>query len=353
MPPAAAATRARLRLLLPPVLLLLAACAAAPPAPSPADLPHLPAKHVVSGLPFFAQVEDQCGPASLATMLAAWGIDVDPQTLRGKVYIPGKRGAVTTEMVASGRRHGLLVYPLRGDYEAIVTEVAAGNPVLVLQNLGYDWAPRWHYSVVIGYDLERAVIVLRTGEDTGREIGAGLFMRTWERADRWAVVMVHPDQLPATAEEASYLMAASDLEQVGQLESAAAAYQAAMNTWPDSATALFGAGNTAYALGRYERALEFFQAWLSRRPDSAAGWNNLAYSLFQNCCADLALAAARCAHELEPAGVIYRDSLEELETLIRLGHIPPACERGSSACSLERTSQAFTCVQPGRSLQKR
>jgi hypothetical protein len=35
-------------------------------------------------------------------------------------------------------------------------EVAAGNPVLVLQNLSFAWAPVWHYAVVMGYDADAA-----------------------------------------------------------------------------------------------------------------------------------------------------------------------------------------------------
>jgi hypothetical protein len=307
--------------------LLLSACGAAPPAPSPADLPHIPDRHLISGLPFFAQVEDQCGPASLATMLAARDIAVDPQTLRGEVYIPDKQGAVTTEMVARGRRYGLLVYPLHGDYDAIVEEVAAGNPVLVLQNLGYDWAPRWHYSVVIGYDLARDIVVLRSGDDMAREIGAGLFLKTWERAGRWSAVMMPPDQLPATARERRFLLSASDLEQVGELEAAARAYSRAMSAWPDSAEARFGAANVAYATGRYDRAVDLFQAYLELRPRSAAGWNNLAFSLLHQCCARPALAAVRCAQSLEPGNPAYRDSLEELQAL--------AASPGSTSCSCD------------------
>ena len=45
----------------------------------------------------------------------------------------------------------------------LLQEVAAGHPVIVLQNLGLEWIPVWHYSVVIGYDLSRGQLVLRSG----------------------------------------------------------------------------------------------------------------------------------------------------------------------------------------------
>lgn len=102
----------------------------------------LPKSHTISNLPYFPQEEDQCGPASLATMLGARGITVTPQDLRAKVNIPAKEGSLTTEMVAQARRHGMVVYPLKPRLSDVLTEISGGNPVLGLQNLGFNWLPR-------------------------------------------------------------------------------------------------------------------------------------------------------------------------------------------------------------------
>ena len=44
---------------------------------------------------------------------------------------------------------------LKGGIHSVLPEIAAGNPVLVLQNAGWSWLPVWHYAVVIGYDLPK------------------------------------------------------------------------------------------------------------------------------------------------------------------------------------------------------
>ena len=283
----------------------------------PPEIPHglvgqLPTTHRITGLPFYPQVEDQCGPASLATMLSARGLQVSPESLRGKIYIPGKEGTLTTEMVARARRYGMLVYPLRPELADIFIEISAGNPVLVMQNLGFDWLPRWHFSIVTGYDLDRELVVLRSGHKAYREVGFDLFLKTWERALRWAVVINRPDQLPATADESSYIAAASELELVDELAAALMAYETAMTRWPTSGQAYFGVGNTAYAMGQFDRAREMYSAYVEMRPSAAAGWNNLAYSLMRLRCRTESLQALNCALQLEPGNPAFLDSRREL-----------------------------------------
>ncbi len=83
--------------------------------------------------------------------------------MKDEVFIPGREGSLQLEMVAAARRHGMLVYPLQGGLESVLEEVAAGNPVLVLQNQAFSWWPRWHFAVVVGFDRERRELVLRSG----------------------------------------------------------------------------------------------------------------------------------------------------------------------------------------------
>lgn len=245
-------------------------------------------------------------------MLGARGIAVSPEYLRAKVYIPGKEGSLTTEMVARARRYGLVVYTLRPELADVLLEVSAGNPVLVMQNLGFDWLPRWHFSVVVGFDMDREFVVLRSGKTMYREVGFNLFLRTWERAQRWSVVINPPGQLPATAIEANYVKAVHTLEQIGELEAALTAYESAIARWPGGDSAYFGAGNTAYALGQFERAQAFYSTYVELQPSATEGWNNLAYSMMQQGCRSESLQAIQCALQLEPGNPNYLDSQVEI-----------------------------------------
>jgi tetratricopeptide (TPR) repeat protein len=291
---------------------LLSACSVTPTTDTSEAYLNLPPSYALDHLPFYPQIEDQCGPASLATMLSARDVHVEPETLRGKIYIPGKQGSVTTEIIARARKYGMVVYPLAPELPDILTEISGGNPVLVMQNLGYNWMPRWHFSVVIGYNLELRRVILRSGNEASHEVDFDLFIKTWDRAQRWAVVITDPTQLPATAKERIYIGAVNQLEQVNEKHAALTAYQTALARWPKNALANFGAGNTAYTLGRFHLAQAYFAHYLTLQPDSAEGWNNMAYSLMQLKCKPQSLDAISCALELDPNNTFYLESQREL-----------------------------------------
>ena len=86
--------------------------------------------------------------------------------------------------------------------DALVAELAGGNPVLVLQNLSLPIAPKWHYAVAIGYDLDRGDIILRSGTTERLVMPMSTFEHTWARSGYWGMVTLAPGRLPATAGEA-------------------------------------------------------------------------------------------------------------------------------------------------------
>jgi hypothetical protein len=133
---------------------------------APADLPR---RGELTATPFFAQTPYHCGPAALATALGAVGLKADPQALGDAVFLPAREGSLQLEMVAGARRQGAVATRLPPLLTALVQQVAAGQVAVVLLNLGLDFAPRWHYAVLVGYDLDAAEVVLRSGV-TEREL---------------------------------------------------------------------------------------------------------------------------------------------------------------------------------------
>jgi len=269
----------------------------------------------LNDIPFFPQIEDQCGPASLATVLAAQGVDISSEQLRGKLYIPRKEGSITTEMIARARRYNMLAYVLEPELVDVLTEIDAGHPVLIMQNLGFSWFPKWHFSVVVGYDLNKKTISLRSGEKLEHHIDFSLFLKTWRRAGSWAMLAIPAGTLPATAEANRVIAVAHDLEQVGQSSAALSVYRSVIAQWPDTSIAYFGAGNSAYALGEFKTAHSFYGAYLGNKPMAVEGWNNMAYNLIQLGCGHQALQAIQCAVNLEPSNKQVLDSLNELSLL--------------------------------------
>jgi tetratricopeptide (TPR) repeat protein len=232
----------------------------------------------LSSVPFFPQEDFECGPAALAMVAAAAGVKVLPEALVEQVYLPARKGSLQVEMMAAGRRQGLLAYPLRPRMEDLLREVAAGHPVLVFQNLAFSFYPVWHYAVVIGFDRKHNILLLRSGRTERLEMSMFTFERTWARGQYWSMLALAPGGLPATAEAEVYALATAALERVNP-RAAQSAYAAALRQWPDERAALLGAGNTAYALGQPAAAIDAYRAAVSQHPDFAEAWNNLAQVL--------------------------------------------------------------------------
>ncbi|MGH8690815.1 MAG: PA2778 family cysteine peptidase, partial [Burkholderiales bacterium] len=194
--------------------------------------PGLPEKVELSAVPFFPQLEYQCGPAALATVLAAAGAKVTDQDLVSQVYVPARKGSLQPEMLAAARRHGMVSYQLAPRFEDLLREIAAGNPVIVLQNLGF-LSTGWHYAVAVGYDYERGVLVLRSGTLEREVLPFAVHEAVWMRSGYWAMVAVPPERIPATAEESSWLSAIAALERAGGARAARVAYRAFLGRWPE------------------------------------------------------------------------------------------------------------------------
>ena len=232
--------------------------------------------------PFYSQTTDQCGPSALATVLNAAGVLVTPDKLAPSVYIPDRNGSLQIELLAATRSYGRVPYPVEPDLLALLGEIQAGRPVLVLQNLGLGFAPVWHYAVVVGYLPDENRFVLRSGEQRRHLVKTSRFLRTWRRAESWGIVVLPPGTLPAGNDAASFVQAVASLESVGQFEAAAAAYQAAVAQWPEHTLAWLGLGNSYYALGQLGNAEAAYFKLLHFEPDNVIVLNNLSMVLADN-----------------------------------------------------------------------
>lgn len=283
------------------VALLLPGCASFLPAPQTqallAQVPAgLPEQAALSSTPFFPQTELQCGPAALATVLGAAGVAVSPESLRAKVFVPDRGGSLQIEMLAAGRRHGLVGIRLTPDLAALLREVAAGHPAVVLLNLGLSFYPLWHYAVVIGYDLRQHEVLLRSGTTPLLRMPMATFEHTWARSGHWAFVALPPGQLPLTAAEQDVADALAAFEQLNPPALARQGYEAALQRWPGNFVLGMGLGNALFAQDYIAQAAHVF-AEVAQRSDHAAAWNNLAAAQLRLGKREAALRAAERAVE--------------------------------------------------------
>jgi len=238
----------------------------------------LPERVELTQVPFFPQSEYQCGPAALATVLAAAGARVTADELVPQVYLPSRKGSLQVEMLAAARRHGMVSYQLAPRFEDLLREIAAGNPVIVLQNFGIVSAG-WHYAVAVGYDYGDGVLVLRSGIQERESLPFAVHEFVWMRSGYWAMVALPPERIPATAEEKSWLVAIAALERAGDARAARVAYRAFLGRWPENVGAHLGLANAHYTLGELAQAEAVLRAAARREPESVVVLNNLAQTL--------------------------------------------------------------------------
>ncbi len=295
-------------------ILLLSGCATTPQLERlRAKPPALPESVELAAVSFFPQEAYQCGPAALATVLNWSGAKTTPEALAPQVYLPARQGSLQDELLGAARRAGRIPYVLKPEFEVLLAEVAAGHPVLVLQNLGLSWYPKWHYAVVVGYDLAQEQLVLRSGTRERRLTPFAVFERTWRRGQHWAVVTMAPEELPTTAEEFTYLRAIATLEQLNRWHDVGIAYEKALSRWPQSQLAQLGLGNSRYALGGVREAERIFRRITQEHPDSAPAFNNLAQTLADQRRWQEARRAARQAVALGgPLRAAYQNTLDEI-----------------------------------------
>ncbi len=276
--------------------------------------PGLPARAELEQVVFYAQEEHQCGPAALAMALQHAGQNVAPEQLKELLYLPEKQGSLQAEMLASARRNGTLAYVLQPKLRDVLSEVAAGNPVLVLQNLGLSWYPVWHYAVVVGYDLRSEEIILRSGLERRQLLTFITFENTWARSGHWAMLVLPPGRMAQTASAEGYVQSIIALQHSSPATDVWPAYRAAMQRWPDNLLTQIAAGNFAYQHGELKQAQEFFEQAAERHPDAVAALNNLAQTLSdQGKYEDAALVARRAVALGGPLNAQARSTLAEIE----------------------------------------
>jgi tetratricopeptide (TPR) repeat protein len=303
--------------------LMLGGCAIAPQTrlletTRPTDLPE---RVELTAVPFFPQEEYQCGPAALATAFNSAGVAIRPEILTDQVYLPSRKGSLQIEMLAATRRNGLAAYVLAPQLADVLREVASGTPVVVLQNMLVSWYPLWHYAVVVGYELDKSKLILRSGTNARQVLPFWYFEHTWQSSEHWAMVTVRPDHIPATATEIGYASAAAALDASGQKTAATTAYSTLLTRWPNSLVGQLGLGNIYYAAGKLAEAEFAFRKATENHPDSAPAFNNLAQTLADQGKLPEALQAAQTAVSL--GGPFLSASKDTLEGILSRGAAPP------------------------------
>lgn len=156
--------------------LFFAGCAGASRVPGPSA-------HLLQA-PFYPGDNYQCGPASLASVLAFWKRPAAPDELKKEIYHRDLQGSLAMDLLLAARKRGLKAEMATGDWERLRSEVRAGRPAIALLNLGYRALPKGHFVVVTGLDDATRRICVHSGTKADDWMSYRSFVKKWERADR-------------------------------------------------------------------------------------------------------------------------------------------------------------------------
>ncbi|WP_162299964.1 PA2778 family cysteine peptidase [Kineobactrum sediminis] len=290
--------------------------------------PDIPATEL-SAVPFFAQEDYQCGPAALATVLSWSGVTITTDELNRQVYLPGREGSLQLELVAASRRAQRLPFILTATPQALFTELAAGHPVLVLQNLAISALPQWHYAVVVGYDPQRQRVLLRSGTQERRWESYTRFMASWRRGAYWAMAILPPGQLPASISADSAAIEIARNEPLLAPDTTLQAWEGALARWPDHPDIVFGTANARRQADALPSAAHLYNRLLEHNPAHLAARNNFADLLLHAGCPHAAQAI------IAPA-------------LATTANLPPAIAAtlGSTAADITRRQTVTAAADP-------
>ncbi len=190
----------------------LAGCAGKPPAPAKG----VAQKVEISSVPFYRGNANHSGAMALAAVLSQQGAPITPGLLDKPLGLPQDAEKLDTGIPRVAREYGMVVYPLDKHLEALLVQVAAGNPVLLRYEEGSAWWSEPRYAVLIGFDRYKGRVLLRSGMHRRQMMPFDEFESAWKGEGSWAVLIQPPRQLPAQVDRQRWLQAADELARSGQ-----------------------------------------------------------------------------------------------------------------------------------------
>ncbi|AXJ05891.1 hypothetical protein CFN16_17710 [Pseudomonas fluorescens] len=189
------------------------------------EVKRLPERVELSGT-FYRGEANQSGPQVLASLLSQQGIVITPGLLEKPLHLPGAEDKLQQNLQSLAREYGMVVYPLDSNLPALLTQVAAGYPVMVRFSEGSAFWAEPRYAILSGYDRLKQKVLLRAGMNRRELMSFSSFESALEKSGGWAVLIQKPTQIPAAVDQQRWLKAADALAQAGQEREAAQARKA-------------------------------------------------------------------------------------------------------------------------------
>lgn len=141
-------------------------------------------------VPFVKQRDNFCGPASLSSVFAYYGLEVSQEEIGKRIYNPRLRGALITDLENYTRERGFRTLLKTSDLEELRSYLREGIPPIVLVDMGRLWVSIPHYMVVVGYG--DGIFYVHTGYEANKPVRADELDRMWSKMGRVLLLLYPP-----------------------------------------------------------------------------------------------------------------------------------------------------------------
>ena len=145
---------------------------------------------MIRDVPFYPQKEDQCGPASLASVLNYWNANVTYDEVADALFSKSARGTLTIDMMLYAKKRGFDAEQFRGSMEQLRDSVDSGYPLIVLVDFGISLIQVNHFMVVIGYTNEG--VIVNSGKTPNKFLHEKDFLSSWKKTGYWTLLIRRP-----------------------------------------------------------------------------------------------------------------------------------------------------------------
>jgi len=148
----------------------------------------------IDNVPRIKQLTNYCGPAALTCVLQHCGESITQQEVGKAVFDPVDNATNGADMLLYVRNRGYAAYSWNSSIEDAKRKLAAGAPMLVLQqNSTKDTSG--HYRVLTGYDdAAKKFYVMDPYYDDITELSYTQCEKLWKSMGYWAMVCVPKDK---------------------------------------------------------------------------------------------------------------------------------------------------------------
>ncbi len=145
---------------------------------------------LITGVPFFPQKDQFCGPASLQSVFAYWGRPFSQEEISKEIFIPQLKGTLNFDLVNFATAQGFRAETPAGNLKELEERIRQKHPVIAFLNLGNNLFPLGHYIVIIGYDLSKREIIFHSGQNEFERMPYSTFLNQWKSTDDWMLVVL-------------------------------------------------------------------------------------------------------------------------------------------------------------------